>query len=211
MAVSASEYTRQLKALLPRGPAWPRDDTTSMLAFMIEVWALEFARVDARAQALINEADPRFCSETFNEWLTQWGIPDQCLSAWGSVLSDGLTEKILRQALLQKMTTSGSQSLQFFINLAKNYGYEITIDEFTTHTVMSNVMAAFINDDAEWSHMWKVCVFSGRGGQVSWHDALGTASEPLCWWGDAVIECVIRQYAPAHTQVLFGYFTEILE
>lgn len=117
MAVTAAEYDANIKALLPPGPAWPRDDTGSVMAMLIGCWAVEFSRVDSQAMALINEADPRFCSETFEDWITQWGVPDSCLEAWGSLLADGLTETILRQALLQKITTIGSQSLQFFVDL----------------------------------------------------------------------------------------------
>lgn len=208
MAVSASGYTAHLKSLLPRGPAWPRDDLTSPLAMMIEVWALELARIDGRVESLIAEADPRFCTETFSDWLAQWGIPDDCLTAWGSILSDGLTEKILRQALIQKMTTVGSQSLQFFIDLALNYGYRITIDEYRTWNVMSTVMNQMIDADNQWIHWWKVQVHTGGEMQITWHDAMGGASEALCWWGDAVVECVIKQYAPAHTRVVFGYYGE---
>ena len=208
MAVSPAEYSKQLKALLPRGLAWPRDDTSSPFAMMIEVWAIEMSRIDGRVEALISESDPRFCSETFSEWLEQWGIPDECMEAWGSVLSDGLTEKILRQALVQKMTTVGSQSLQFFIDLALNYGYRITIDEYRTWNVMSNVMNHLVNTDDQWIHWWKVQVHTGGDTQLTWHDAMGTAIESLCWWGDAVVECVIKQYAPAHTRVVFGYYGE---
>ncbi len=118
-----------------------------------------------------------------------------------------LKEKLLRQALIQKITTVGSQSLQFFIDLALTYGYRITIEELRSHTVMSNVLAGFVNGSG-WQHYWRVNVFTGGGGQVTWHDAMGTAEESLAWWGDSVVECVIKQYAPAHTQVLFGYFTE---
>lgn len=206
MAVSAREYTEHLKALLPRGPAWPREDETSMLAFMIEVWAIELSRVDGRVMSLINESDPRFCSETFQQWLDQWGVPDDCMEAWGSILSDGLTEQMLRQALIQKMKTVGSQSLKFFIELARTYGYDITIDEFRPWTVMSTVMNQLVDKNGQWVHWWKVQVHTGKEGQIGWHDAIGTAEEALCWWGDAVIECVIKAHAPAHTRVVFGYY-----
>lgn len=55
MAVTAAEYDANIKALLPPGPAWPRDDTGSVMAMLIECWAVEFSRVDSQAMALINE------------------------------------------------------------------------------------------------------------------------------------------------------------
>ena len=54
MAVTAAEYDANIKALLPPGPAWPRDDTGSVMAMLIECWAVEFSRVDSQAMALIN-------------------------------------------------------------------------------------------------------------------------------------------------------------
>lgn len=207
MAVTAAEYDANIKALLPPGPAWPRDDTGSVMAMLIECWAVEFSRVDSQAMALINEADPRFCSETFEDWITQWGIPDSCLEAWGSLLADGLTETILRQALLQKITTIGSQSLQFFVDLAKTYGYSITIDELFNQTVLSTVLTPFASG-VGWASQWRVHVYKNAGATVSRHTAIGTAEEALAWWGDSVIECVIRHYAPAHTNVIFGYFED---
>ena len=53
MAVTAAEYDANIKALLPPGPAWPRDDTGSVMAMLIECWAVEFSRVDSQAMALI--------------------------------------------------------------------------------------------------------------------------------------------------------------
>ena len=203
MAVGAKEYIQQIKALLPPGPAWPRDDGSSVMALLIEVWATEFSRIDARAHALIVEADPRLCTETFTQWLQQWGIPDECLAAWASISDVGLTERLLRDALLEKMTVPGGQDIAFFVRLAMTYGYEVTIDELTPHTVMSRVMAPFSADG--WTFRWRVQVHSGRGSTVTWHDALGTCAEALAWWGDAAIECLIKKYAPAHTEVSFSY------
>lgn len=135
------------------------------------------------------------------------GVPDSCLEAWGSLLADGLTETILRQALLQKITTIGSQSLQFFVDLAKTYGYSITIDELFNQTVLSTVLTPFASG-VGWASQWRVHVYKNVGATVSRHTAIGTAEEALAWWGDSVIECVIRHYAPAHTNVIFGYFED---
>lgn len=204
MAVSSTEYLNHLKALLPSGPAWPIDDQFSMLALLMETWAWEFSRVDARIEALITESDPRFCTETFQQWLTQWGIPDECLEAWGGLLEDGLTETTLRQALVQKVTAIGSQTIDFFIELAKNYGYYITIDELSPFSVMSKVTDVLAGE--QWRFIWRVNIFNEGVSVTQLYDVMGSVDEALAWWGDSIIECLIKKYAPAHTQVLFGYF-----
>lgn len=203
MAVSSKEFVQQIKALLPHGVAWPRNDTSSVMAILIECWANEFARIDGRVHSLVTEADPRHCTETFRDWLRQWGVPDECLSAWASISESGLTEKLLRDALLEKIAVPGGQSIRFFVKLALSYGYKITIDELMPHTVMSKVMDSFSKDG--WTHRWRVQIHGEQGSTVSWHDALGTCAEPLAWWGDAVIECLVKKYAPAHTEVTFSY------
>jgi uncharacterized protein YmfQ (DUF2313 family) len=59
MDVSADDYARQLAALLPPGPAWSTDDPAATLSLQLNAWAQEFARIQARADALVEEADPR--------------------------------------------------------------------------------------------------------------------------------------------------------
>ena len=200
MAVTAQEYVAQLKKLLPPGIAFPRGDSTSLLALMLEVWGTELARIDGRAQALITEADPRQAAETFQEWLTQWGLPDDCVKLWESA-----NDSTLRQLLLWKMKDVGSPNLQFFIDLTAMFGYTISIDEFRRHTVRSRVNEVLAGEN--WPNTWRVNVHgAAAGSQMTYHEVTGGAEEPLAWWGDAMIECLIRRYAPAHTKLYFGYY-----
>lgn len=203
MAVRTQDYVQQIKALLPYGLAWNREDVASSFALMIECWAAEFARIDARVGQLLEEADPRFCTETFKEWLIQWGVPDPCLELWGALTAAGLVPDVLRTALVQKISEPGGNSLGFFTRLAKGYGYDITIFD-RTHSF--HVMS-YITDPIEAKvppHNWYVFVYEG-GGKVTWHKTTGTAKEPIAWWGDKVIECLLRRYCPAHTDLHIAY------
>ncbi len=199
MAITATEYVGMLKELLPPGPVWPRGDSTSLYAMMFEVWATELARIDSRANALITEADPRFAIETFSSWLDEWGLPDECLKLWGAT-----DVNTLRRLLVWKMTTIGSQTPQFFIDLAAMFGYLIVIDEFCRFTVMSHVTDVLASEI--WPHTWRVNVIGGSNNIYQQHDVMGEVNEPLAWWGDSVIECLIQRYAPAHTNLYFGYW-----
>lgn len=202
MAVTAQEYVAHLKALLPPGPAWPRGDAASMYAMLIEVWANEFTRIDARAHALINEADPRFCAETFDEWLTQWGLPDECVLLWSNA-----NQSTLRTLLVHKVTSVGGQTVQYFCDLAAMFGYLIEIDEFRGYTVMADTLDVLAEE--LWPSTWEVNVLKSAGTKMTYHQVTGDVSEPLAWWGDALIECLIRRYAPAHTNVSFAYIDEV--
>lgn len=194
------EYSRMLHQLLPPGPAWPRGDSTSLIGLMIEVWAEELAKVDGRVQALIRESDPRFAVESFDSWLKDWGLPDDCILAWSQA-----NNSVLRTLLLYKIQTIGRQDRSFFIELAEMFGYKIEIEEFRPHTVMSDAMDALAEE--RWPSTWRVNVLTGAGSVMDYHRVMGGVDEALAWWGDRLIECLIKRYAPAHADLYFGYYS----
>nr|DAJ51233.1 MAG TPA: Protein of unknown function (DUF2612) [Caudoviricetes sp.] len=194
------EYARLIKQLLPPGPAWDRGDSTSLLAMMIEVWAKEFARDDGRIRALLREADPRKAVETFDAWLYDWGLPDDCIKAWSSA-----NPATLRTLLLYKIKTVGRQDAAYFIEHAEMFGYRIVVDEFRPHSVQSSTMDACCAE--AWRHTWRVDVMTGAGSVMGFHDTLGGVDDALAWWGDRLIECLIRRFMPAHTDLYFGYYS----
>ncbi len=205
--VTQGEYSAQIRALLPHGLAWSRDDVASVMGIMVECWAMEFQRADARIDALIREADPRFCVETFQEWLTQWGVPDECLALWGELLANKLTAQMLRQALVHKVTTVGGQTFRFFIELAESYGYRIRIEEYRPWRVTSTLMDLLIDND-NIHHTMLVSIYTGHSGKVYYFDTLSGVNDPLSWWGDKIVECLLRRYAPAHVDLRIGYLSE---
>lgn len=207
MAVTQGEYSAQIRALLPPGLAWEREDVASVMGLMLECWAMEFARIDARVEALLTEADPRLCVETFQDWLDQWGVPDECLALWGELLANKLTPQMLRQALVRKVTTVGGQSIAFFIELAKSYGYDIRIDEYRPWRTVSTLMDLLI-DDPHVYHRMLVQIHTGQNGKIYYFDTLSSVDDPLSWWGDKIVECLLRRYAPAHVVLQIGYLRE---
>lgn len=199
---SYQEYEEMLRQLLPPGPAFPRGDYESMMAMLLEVFALELSRIDSRVDALVREDDPRVSVECFREWLEEWGLPDVCSNLLGN-----LTDSVLRQLLLFRITVPGGQSKKFFVELAARFGYEIQIDELRPYTVQSEVMDAMWSTSA--AYTWRVNVLSGAAAEnttASMHTVIGGADEPLAWWGDMLLECLIERYKPAQTEVVYGYF-----
>jgi uncharacterized protein YmfQ (DUF2313 family) len=77
MALTDTDYLRQLQALLPPGPAWPKNDDAT-LTRLFGALASELARVDGRAWQLLEEADPRTTAELFLDWERVAGLPDAC-------------------------------------------------------------------------------------------------------------------------------------
>lgn len=195
MALTDTDYLRQLQALLPSGPAWPKDDDvllTRLLAGLSE----ELARVDGRAWQIAEEADPRTVAELFTDWERIAGLPDACAVAFGGTQ----TTAQRRVALVGRLTTMGGQSPAYYIALAASIGYAITITEFRAHSVEDDVNYALFG--SAWNFAWQVNAALNTINEIT---VDMTVEDPLAAWGNALLECVITRLKPAHAAVLFSY------
>jgi uncharacterized protein YmfQ (DUF2313 family) len=122
------DYGTALLSLLPQGQAWPKyPGSTLDLAVrgLAEYWGF----VDSRAADLLErESDPRQTIELLPDWERNWGLPDPCYDA-------PLTIGERQLALVMRMTMAGSQSREFFIGIAAQIGYTISITEYRTFVV----------------------------------------------------------------------------
>lgn len=191
--MTSEQYREHLQALAPRGLAWPRD-ADATLTTLLEGFAEEFARVDARAEQLLDEADPRTTNELLTDWERVAGLPEPCLAHVPQSSADR------RQALVAKLTRAGGQSRQFFIDLAASIGYAITITEFSPQDVTSDVDYPLYGED--WAFAWKV---NSALNTVTELTVEGAVDDPLAWWGNEELECVIGDRKPAHSVVIFAY------
>ncbi len=192
--MNADAYLQQLQALLPPGAAWSRE-RDAVLTKVLDALAQELARVDASAESLVDEADPRSTAQLLADWERVTGLPDGCVTA-----TQTTAER--RDSLVQKIANLGGQSRQFFIDLAARLGYTITITEFRPFQVGENAVGDALNGDP-WIFAWQVNAPAGviREFKVG-ESAVG---DPLRSWGDALLECVIERLKPAHTHVIFAY------
>lgn len=182
MGLSADAYLAELQALLPSGKAW----TTEPNAVMTQVLAAicqEFARIDARADALLLESNPLTATELLPDYERVFGLPDACIAATALTISQR------RTALAAKMSSVDDLTKQFFIDLAAGIGYTVTIDQ---------------NVDGS-PFKWRVN--SSGVAITSFLAGSAVAGDPLRRWGNQMLECTINRYVPAHTQVLFAYLT----
>lgn len=190
-----ADYRTQLQALLPQGAAWPRA-ATALWTKLLDAIAEEFARIDGRALQLIDEADPRTTAEMLADWERVAGLPDSC----SGLLAD--TQQGRRNELVSKLVGQGGQSRTYFIEVAAALGFSIEIEEFRPFRVgQATAGQALTNGD--WRFAWRVraptvTVMRFRVGQSAVGEALAT-------WGNAGMECRIRNYRPAQTNVIFAY------
>lgn len=173
---TAMAYARQVFALLPTGPAWPREAGTWLYRF-VQGFVEEFARVHARVEDLLREMDPRTTIELIGEWETMVGLPDPCITA-------PQTLQARRDAVVAQLTTVNGQNEAYYINLAAGIGYTITITYPALHT-------------------WRV---NAPETTVRWARAgVAVAGDRVREWGNDVLECAISHRKPSHTVLEFAY------
>ena len=236
--IPKSEYVRLIKELLPPGPAFPRDDTTSAVAVAIDEIAGICASIDAQCALLIDESDPLTCVQSFEDWEYDWGLPDTCVEAFNEAINDEATTAAQRRAmLLFKTRLLHGQSAQFFIDLAAFFGRSATVEELRDEENHENDFVWRINirdtnsnedlgrllnvggadETTEDDGLLANATASGESEDSGYFGSstniaaynqasvLMQACDPLATWGDAMIECVINRYRPAHTTVHFAY------
>ena len=194
----AENYLSQLQNLLPLGIAWPRDPD-AVLTRLLSAWAEEFARINDRAEQLFDEIDPRTTNELLSDWERVFGLPDPCAVA----LLDELDPAQRRAAVIAHMDDITGQSLADYERLIRAMGYEVKITAFDLHDVMMDV--DYPITVPPWQYVWSV---SAPAVTVNHLSTMDTVDDPLAWWGNVVLECVIRRLKQAHTTVIFTYQTE---
>ena len=209
---TGDDYIDALAALLPVGPAWPREvDSTLMdlIGGLSQIWGY----ADSRAADLLEtESDPRETVELLPDWERAWGLPDPCVKA-----PQGIEAR--RAALIIKMTMLGGQSREFFIAVAEALGYTITITEYLPYicgiSFVGDSRGEF-NPDSPNDWMWQLgppeirfywtvhvtglrLTYFHTGSSETGVDRLltiGTAED---------LECILNRWKPAHTEIVFDY------
>ena len=139
-----NDYAGMLQVLMPPGGAW-RGPVTAEL---IDVVAGELARVDARLEALLEEADPRRALELLDDWERDLALPGPCAAP-------AETLRLRREQAHQALTGRGGQSRAWFVALAARLGYAITIEELAPFRVgVSSVADPLYGED--WTWVWRV-------------------------------------------------------
>lgn len=189
-------YTQQLMALLPRGQAWPRQAGT-LLHRLLSAIGIEFARIDARADDIVNEADARTTLEMMQDWERVLGLPDECTGP-----ADTLQDR--RNRVVQKLTTIGGQSKAFFIELAAALGYDIEITEFRPFICGLSHCGENLNGGHDCRFNWRVTVPGPRA--TRFRTGSSQCGEKLLTIAHAEdLECVMSRLKPAHSNLIFDY------
>lgn len=192
---TTSDYQSALQALYPRGRVWqfgPAGPQTNLAKAL----AKSFQRVDASARGLLAGSFPATALALLPEWELSLGLPDNCS------IGETFTIERRRQAVVSRLVGKGSLSKQFYINVAKTLGYDITIDEFRQARAGFSVCGEAINGD-DWPFVWRV-----NAKQTTYVQAkcgVTYCGEPLATWGNKTLECTLNQLSPPFTVLIFSY------
>lgn len=161
--------------------------------------AAEGAALDAaaaKADGLLDEADPRTTAALLADWERVAGLPDGCIVASGVAQSSAQR----RAALVARITMLGGQSAAYFVALALALGYVVTITEGHPHTTQHDTQDPVT--DEEYRFIWYV---NAPLDTVINKTTQDDTQMPTAVWGNTLLECVINRFKPAHTLVLFLY------
>jgi uncharacterized protein YmfQ (DUF2313 family) len=194
MSRSSQDFQAALMALLPPGDAWPRDTDTVLGQLLLAVGD-GLADIDASAEGLLDEADPRTTLFMLPDWERVAGLPDPCAGAAPTLAAR-------RAQLVARLTAEGGQSVEIITAKLAALGYTVTITVF--QPFLAGISVA--GDPAlseEWRFVWQI---NAPSTTITWFSAgISAAGDPTASWGNAVLECEARAMSPAHTLVLFNY------
>ncbi|MEX2450375.1 MAG: putative phage tail protein [Rhodospirillales bacterium] len=188
-------YYRALQQLVPQGVAWPREDGAT-LSKLLRGLAVEITRMHNRLIDLIDEFHPLTTTELLTEWETEFGLPSDCTQGLDLVLQER------RRLVHNRKTSRGGQSIPFFIDVAAQLGFEVTITEFYPFLADHSAAEDAVYSDP-WMYAWRVN--APETTIVDFVADHSSAEDPLRKWGNELLECEIAWRKPGQTRVLFAY------
>lgn len=191
--MTAAEYRDQLLQLLPPGVALPKE-SGAVFVDLISGIAEELARIDDRGDQIIEESDPRTTDELLAEWLTMFGVPDDC-----SILNTAPSSD--RIQLLQKITAQAGQTPEFYVQLGEAATYSSRLAEYREFMCDLNSAGDPLYD-SQWKHAFTLYIDEppvvARAGIARAGDALSTFD--ASW-----LDCLLQNAKPAHTVAFVGF------
>jgi len=187
------DFQQAMLRLLPRGRVWRRDPGSTLSALMLALAPTYSRGMQAAAQVLI-DGSPATTENLLPEWEASLGLPDACTAANPSVEQ--------RQAAVRaKWGARGSLTIAYFVALAANLGFTITITEFTPFAVDRPCDEALC--EPEWSYVWQV----NAPPVVTFYFAVDESGvdDPLEVYDAGELVCRVRADAPAETIVFFTF------
>ncbi|EAC0555069.1 YmfQ family protein [Salmonella enterica subsp. enterica serovar Hermannswerder] len=169
------------------------DPNAPLLGAELHAEGAQFTCVEQSADRVSGGITPLFAQALLADWERVTGLSPGEHDTYQQRLA----------AVLAKLAETGGLSRAYFIRLAANLGYTITIEEPDVFRAGVNRAGDSINSpDVIW--VWRVNVFSSKIQNYRFRAGCSAAGERLSYFADTVIESVFNDLKPAHT---FCYFT----
>lgn len=190
---TADDFAEAMLKLLPTGKVWPTGFDT-IIRKVLEGMGGTYERQTARSNNLLIDAFPATAVELLTDWENTLGLPDPCQGPAPTILA--------RQAqVISRFAKSGGQTVAYFIALAAQLGYAITITEFSPAYFGMPFGGFFGGDD--WAYVWQVN--APLVSQEFFLFGQNNFGDPFSVFGNAVLECELQRVKPAHTLLIFSY------
>lgn len=195
MTRSPEAITRSLISKI--APGWALGKRGGILDSILSGIGLALHDVEAGAEALMRETDPRQANLLLSDFERCLG-PDPCGR-------DGGTLNVAQRQRLahQRWTARGGQDIPYFIRLAARLGVSITIDEFWPSRAGGLRAGQRLRPEG-CQFVWRVNI-PGLVTVVNFKAGASRAGHSLGSFAVSSIECEIRRLKPAHTLVVFSY------
>ena len=127
------------------------------------------------------------------------------ISGYGEVSVGSLAER--RRALVNKITMQGGQSRAFFLQIASNLGYNVTIREFSPFQFGTSSFGGAKGQIQPPSvrFYWSVSVFGPRVSRFQFGASSFGRDRILSFRTAKDLESIFRKWKPAHTELIFNY------
>lgn len=177
---------------------------------LVEGLAQESARLEERGQDFLREMDPTQTFEMIDDWERMLKIPDECTP---DNYDPSLYERRLR--ILQKLTTGGGQSRNFFKLIAQQLGFDTDILDVVNFKdfragegragdrISNSTTSGGDTSTTGWAYTFAIKAPASLSRPFL--AGQGVAGDRLKLVNNTTLECVIRKFAPAHVTVLFFY------
>ncbi len=200
MARTQEQFRQALANNLPQGEAFKAKNIVETVMYKL-LFALAYAywQLDERSNDLINEMYPQSVLESLDEWEHEYGLPSPCYA------SLQLTTAERKKILLTKFASIGGQNADYYIKIASDLGFTITITEFDGARFTLNQYASQYAYTTH-PYVWYVNVAGIETIYARYStDIYTTTNYSKLGIDTSILECVINELKPAHTQVIFNY------
>lgn len=198
MSRTPADIRQSLIAKLPPGFALAKRG--GVIDAIYSGFAHSLSEGEEAAERLVNEIDPRAANYLLDDF-------ERVLSAdpCGRDFNVSTTAQRQRRAH-QRWTATGGQSIPYFIEITRNLGVDIRIEEFWPSIANDMVAGDYLVPEGD-QFIWRVHL--KLVDPVFFIAGNAEAFERLYDFSINDVECVLRRLKPAHTTLVFYYQEKI--